>query len=427
MASWCFAPGVKTPFDMKLLVVAVDFPVPANNGHRLRNWSVLQALALEGHDVSLLCFAPPPEPSDAALQIVKRICSEVWAVPFALPRKSISREYGNAFRAVFSRVPYSVLRFRSAAFADKLTTIVQSQDFDGIVCETCYPLVNFPPDLSVPLILDNHNLEHVLVQRFRAHTRNPARWAYAALEWRKVRNWESCAWQRADRVSVCSEHDREVAGALCDHVSPSVVPNVIDVDQYVPNPCGRGQTILYVGGMDWLPNRDAARLFASEILPKVRRHVPKAHFLVAGRSPDSAFQAQFAPSDVTFTGTVPDMRPVIAEADVCVVPLRIGSGTRLKILEAAAAGKAIVSTPLGAEGLNLRDGTEIILASGTQAFAGSVAHLLSNPEERYRLGMSARSAVEQRYSFPVLRFCLGAVMAPPLGALRASALATQHT
>jgi len=161
--------------------------------------------------------------------------------------------------------------------------------------------------------------------------------------------------------------------------------------------------VLYMGGMDWFPNRDAVEFFVTQILPELRVLAPEARFVVAGRNPPAEFVRRFAASGITFTGTVPDMRPEIARAAVCVVPLRIGSGTRLKILEAGAMGKPIVSTSIGAEGLDLIKGTEIILEDQPRAFAKAVADLLRDASRRRALGEEARRWVESRYSFPVLR------------------------
>jgi len=163
-------------------------------------------------------------------------------------------------------------------------------------------------------------------------------------------------------------------------------------------------TVLFQGGMDWFPNRDAVSFFVNQVMPVLRRRIPGVRFVVAGRNPSKSFLQEFAgQSDVAFTGTVADMREVVAKASVCVVPLRIGSGTRLKILEAAAMGKPIVSTRLGAEGLEFRHGYEILLADKPEEFAAQVAELLQAPETRERLGLAARSLVERQYSFAVLR------------------------
>jgi glycosyltransferase involved in cell wall biosynthesis len=151
--------------------------------------------------------------------------------------------------------------------------------------------------------------------------------------------------------------------------------------------------------MDWYPNQDAVEYFASEILPLVRQQVPRVRFVVAGRNPPRHFTAKFAGvPGMEFTGTVPDMRPYISAATVVVVPLRVGGGTRIKILEASAAAKAVVASRVGAEGLDLAEGREIILADDPKEFGGAIVELLRDPQRRRRLGRAAREKIVERYS-----------------------------
>jgi glycosyltransferase involved in cell wall biosynthesis len=257
----------------------------------------------------------------------------------------------------------------------------------------------------VPLIVDCHNIEHILLERFMTHERNPLRKAYAWVEARKLRRCEQETCARASLVMVCSQEDRSMLRELVATVPVTVSPNVIDLDRYstTTETLKNGAAVLFTAGMDWYPNRDAVEYFVFSVLPILRNRMPNVKFIVAGRSPSDKFRRRFAGiSGVEFTGFVPDMRDVIAQATVCVAPLRIGSGTRLKILEAAAMGKAIVSTTVGSEGLEFVPREEIIIADEPQTFAQAVAAVLNNGPLRKRLGEAARRRVERDYSFPVL-------------------------
>jgi glycosyltransferase involved in cell wall biosynthesis len=158
--------------------------------------------------------------------------------------------------------------------------------------------------------------------------------------------------------------------------------------------------------MDWYPNRDAVEFFVHEVLPGLERQVPNVQFVVAGRAPSADFRRRLERRNVTFTGTVPDMRPEIARAAVCVVPLRIGSGTRLKILEAAALSKPVVSTSLGSEGLEFIPGKEIAIADEPSAFAARITELLGDPELSLQMGRAARAKVCAKYGFDSLRHAI---------------------
>jgi glycosyltransferase involved in cell wall biosynthesis len=297
---------------------------------------------------------------------------------------------------------------------ERILCLVQSDGFDAAFSEQSAPLVNIPDSVSIPVVLDNQNVEHLILQRYLQFERNPGKRCYAWLECWKTRQWQREACRRSAVALVCSEPDRALIQRLAPKVAIMVVPNIVDTDGYQPSGLERPSTLLYQGGMDWYPNRDAVEFFVLAILPRLRVSVPEARFVVGGRNPSDEFRRRFAGlRDLEFTGTVPDMRAEIAKAAVCVVPLRIGSGTRLKILEAAAMAKPIVSTRVGAEGLDFVDGREIILADEPEAFAAAVAELLSDPARRRELGEAARRRVEERYSFPVLRTAVRAALAEP--------------
>jgi len=284
--------------------------------------------------------------------------------------------------------------------------LLRQFEYDAVLVEETNLMENLPPDLAVPLIFDHHNAEHILLRRYVQHAESPVRALYALLEAEKTKHWELHATRRASAVLVCSDEDRRIYRNLVAATPAFVVPNVIDTDHYIPRACTdeNNHTVLYTGGMDWHPNRDAVRYFAREILPEVRRLVPDMNFVVAGRNAPSEYLRELSSvPGIRFTGTLPDMRPEIAAAAVCVVPLRIGSGTRLKILEAAAMAKAIVSTSIGAEGLDFVNGEEIILADAPFQFADAVASLLTHDNRRNRFGCAARKRVEAMYGLPAMR------------------------
>jgi glycosyltransferase involved in cell wall biosynthesis len=416
---------------MRLLVLFHFYPLPADNGIKMRTWALLRALAAEDHDITLLTLASPTQVAEYAAE-VHRVCRQIECLPWELPSLSSSRQYAGRLMALFSSLPYGVLRFQSEAIKQHILRLLSRHSFDAILCEEPYLLIDLPASLPAPLILDNQNLEHIVLDRYLTHDPNPARRLYARLESRKLGSWEQQAWSRANLVTACSEHDRQLMRQLCPGLSVAVIPNTIDVDSYIPAPNDDGQTVLYTGGMDWYPNRDAVEFFAANILPELRSSAPNIMFVVAGRSALDNFQAKSARlRHVRFTGPVPDMRAEIAKASVCVVPLRIGSGTRLKILEAAAMAKPIVSTQIGAEGLDFADGEEIILADRPEAFARAVADLLADPLRRKMLGKAARRRVEQQYGFAALRSALREALTQvtgnksPVGAKPALALSSE--
>jgi glycosyltransferase involved in cell wall biosynthesis len=220
---------------------------------------------------------------------------------------------------------------------------------------------------------------------------------------------------RIAMAMTCSNTDRETLHQLQPKLPICVVPNAIDTDSFSASAEHRrddaSPVLLFMGGMDWYPNRDAVEYFARAILPLVRAEFPLARFLVAGRNPPTEFVKELSTSrGVEFTGTVPDMRPYLSASTVVVVPLRLGSGTRIKILEAGAAGRPVVSTSVGAEGLELKAEEEIALADDPTAFANSVISLLRDPERRNLMGESSRRVIVERYSHFALKRSLDSLI-----------------
>jgi len=260
------------------------------------------------------------------------------------------------------------------------------------------------------MIFDDFNCEFLLQKRaFLTDLRHPARWhgaLYSLVQWRRLRWYEAEICRRADCVIAVSEADAAALRSLVLDLRPTVVPNGVDVSAYdprIPPAPGMGKNALvFTGKMDFRPNVDAVLWFAEEVLPRIRGQVPDARFWVVGQRPHPRLAALRKDPAITLTGYVEDTRPYIAGATVYVAPLRIGGGTRLKLLEAMAMERAVVSTRLGAEGYEVRDGRELLLADDAEAFAAAVVSLLRDPARRTTIGRAARRFVEDHYDWSVL-------------------------
>lgn len=357
----------------------------------MRVSALLQAYRKQGASVRVLCFGSGSGPD--------------WIefIPHPIASASQSADYIRRLGTLASRMPHAVARFRSEPMQQRIRDLAGAEPFDAIVCETPYMLINVPADIGIPRVISSQNVESTLLCRYLPFEKNPLKRYYASLEARKMARWERQAFARSQAAIACSEVDAAEIRRMAPELPVFVVPNAIDTAAYTPSACDNSSTVLYLGGMDWFPNRDAVEFFVEKILPGVRASIPNVKFVVAGRSPSTSFRRRFEsiPS-VEFTGTLPDLRPAIAAAAVVVVPLRIGSGTRFKILEAAAMEKPVVSTRLGAEGLNFKDREEIVLVDDPETFAQSVVDLLESPKRRTELGRAARIRVHQEYSFAAL-------------------------
>jgi len=299
--------------------------------------------------------------------------------------------------------PYAVERFASDTMRGRIHAYLEKGHFSAIVSDV-FMAVNLP-EITPPMILNNENVEYVILRRYLNRERNPAKLIYAWLEYKKMKRWEQEVGNRSVVGMACSEVDQAILKVLCPSLPVVLVPNIYEADTAPMDTNEELATVLFQGGMDWYPNRDGVEFFVKEILPHLRDLTPAVKFLVAGRDPANWLKRFSHVPDVSFVSAndATEMRGVASKATLCVVPLRVGSGTRFKILEAASLAKAIVSTRTGAEGLGFVHGKDIVLVDEPRRFAQAVAALLANPSERTILGTAARARVRKYYSLHALR------------------------
>jgi glycosyltransferase involved in cell wall biosynthesis len=253
------------------------------------------------------------------------------------------------------------------------------------VCDFLSASLNFPANPQVPCVLFQHNVESVLWARQAREERHTVKRVVYKIEAAKMARYEARTVERFARVIAVSEADRQAMASMTDPERIAVVPTGVDTRRYTPSAQPpRDGLVLFLGSMDWEPNIDGVDYFCREIWPAVQDAVPQARFRVVGRNPAASVR-RLASESVEITGTVPSVLEHLHEASVVVVPLRIGGGTRLKIYEAMAAGKAVVSTTIGAEGLDVHHGQNILIADDPGAFARSVVDLLRDGQARRRM------------------------------------------
>jgi glycosyltransferase involved in cell wall biosynthesis len=252
-----------------------------------------------------------------------------------------------------------------------------------------------------PIVVDAHDIAYEIVRQFAQRDGGAGRSLYASINWRKLKKEELGAFRRASAVCVCSLADQNRIKGDAPSVRTVVIPNGADVEQYKPrpdDPAPDGRTVVFFGLLATLPNIDGATWFVNEVWPHVVREKPDARCKIIGKGATKAV-LDLARPGVEITGFVEDLRPHLASAAALVVPLRLGSGTRLKIVEGMAMGKAIVSTTLGAEGIDAVPGRDILVADDPAAFAGAVVRLLRDPALGASLGASGRALAVERYAW----------------------------
>ncbi|MBI4301866.1 MAG: glycosyltransferase, partial [Chloroflexi bacterium] len=259
-----------------------------------------------------------------------------------------------------------------------------------------------------PVVLDDHNAEYRLQEEaFALDRRYPQRWLgafYSWMQWHKLLSYEKAACRRAQAVIAVSEEDRQALLQLNTQLDVTVVPNGVDVEYYQnlgPPPAVSDLNLLFTGTMDFRPNVDAVVWFCQDVLPRIQRHVSHLRFLIVGQSPNATVRRLIGPG-VVVTGAVPDVRPYMAQASVYVVPMRIGSGVRLKALEAMAYGIPVVSTKVGVQGIAVTPSRHFLLADRAQEFAAQVVKLLTDSSRRQSLAQEAQKLLRERYDWQVI-------------------------
>jgi len=382
---------------MKLLWVKAGGLLPPDMGGKIRSYNILKQLARR-HEITLFTFYSE-HPDDQHLR-TDTFFAKIVPVPLHLPPRRSPGEYLRAARLMAAGRPVTIDKFIYPEVHRRYAELLASTTFDVIVCDFLVPGSLMRWKTPPPTILFTHNVEAQIWQRHFKIATNPLMKAASWLEARALAGAERRYVELADHVLTVSENDRAFFLQYADPACISVIPTGVDTEYFQPFPGPEEpNTTVFTGAMDWMPNEEGVTYFTDKIFPLIRHHIPDAAFWAVGRRPPRRVQA-LASDKVTVTGAVDDIRPYLGEAAVCVVPLRSGSGTRIKIFEAMAMGKAVVSTTLGAEGLPVHHGEDIILADDPADFAAQVVRLLRDPERRAQLGRTARRLVEENYGWP---------------------------
>lgn len=378
---------------MRILVINVEIPLPPVGGGRMRAYQLLRALATR-HELTLVGFtysdethAPPPFP----IQII----DVPWEMP-PLYQKMYSEDpevSQHAHQVLQCEIeePWFVSYFQSPILRDMLTRLTRDESFDLILIEDsdmAQYLPVLPPDIAK--VLDFQNVYTLLAKRAYEDISPGPKKEQAIREFERTQRFEKGVASQCQFCLACSDQEAAAARDLLGIKHIEVVPNGVDTSFFTPSETTTaGDSLLFTGTMSYPPNIEAVRFFTKDILPLIHRDMPNVRLHIVGMKPTEEV-ARLASDTTIIHGGVPDIRPYYANADIVVVPLLHGGGTRLKILEAAASGKAIVTTALGAEGLDFVPGKDLVIADSAADFAKAVLALAKDDTRRRELGRNAR-------------------------------------
>jgi len=383
---------------VRILWVKVGGLWPPDRGGRLRSYHMISELSRRHRVVVLTTHGAEDDPD--GLWNAMPECERIVSHPHDLPKQGSAGFALALARSWLSPLPVDLWKAQVRVLRQDVQRLIDSGRVDVCVADFLAAMPNVPMKGATPLVLFEHNVEHLIWKRLAIT--EPRRWRRALLEveWRKMQRWEARACAGAALTVAVSEPDRELVAALAPQAPIRAIPTGVDTTYFAPTGMPEEPArLVFTGSMDWYPNEDAIVYFLDAILPAIRREVPEVSLTVVGRNPAAGLRAMAEQAGVTVTGTVDDVRPYVSGAPVYVVPLRVGGGTRLKIFEALAMGKAVVSTSVGAEGLPLISGDHFVRADEPAEFARAVVKLLRDPDRRRRLGVAGRRLVEARYSW----------------------------
>jgi len=380
---------------VRCLFLCPVVPYPLIDGGRIRIYHLLTGLA-KRHQVDVLCLDSDAHDPSAAVNHFSEIGVHLDVVPHKTSRLAalpLAAWYGcSLYRQLFSS------RLMRARLAQRLRTTA----YDVIQCEYAYMAPYVTKERGPVCILDEHNIEFMISRTLADSSGGFLYQLYARREAKRREQEELAACRGVDRVVVVSTVDQQRLRAVLPEVNVSVVPNGVDLDYFdsEPTPAAWAKEAVFVGKLDYRPNCEAVAWFCTQVLPLVRSQIPDFHVRFVGSGCPTRLRTLEGLPGVSFAGFVEDTRPYLRNAAVVVIPIRAGSGTRLKVLEALAMGAGIVTTSAGCEGIDLQAGVHALLADTPELFATQVVRVIGNPQLRVSLGGAGRRLVESKYGWP---------------------------
>ena len=394
---------------MKILWVKTDFLHPTRGGGQIRTLEILKRLHRR-HEIHYAAL-DLPQPGDG-LSRAAEYCTKAYAVSHPAPARSGARYWADVARALGSGMPLAMQRYRSEQLARQVERLMHSEKFDAVVCDFLASAANIPA-LDAALLFQ-HNVESMIWKRHTEHAPNRWRRAYCRGQHERMVRYEGNACRTAKSIVTVSTGDAQNIRALyrANRITP--IPTGVDVEYFTPaRPLTLKRDLVFIGALDWRPNIDGLKWLVREVLPSVQARRPDCSLAIVGRSPTDEVR-RLEGKSVEVIGDVEDVRPYLWESAVSVAPLRIGGGTRLKIYEAMAARVPVVSTSVGAEGLDVTAGENIAIADRPLEFAQACVDLLSDSQARHGMAAKAWEMVAACYSWETVARSFERILHDPL-------------
>jgi sugar transferase (PEP-CTERM/EpsH1 system associated) len=388
--------------SLSILFVSATVPYPAIDGGRIRVLSLVSNLC-RNNKVTFLTFIKSSEDKRGA-QYLRDMGIEVVEVKWDYDK--VLDALLSVLKQIISGKPLTIAKYYSPTMADELGNLLKSRSFDVLHFEMLHTgqyLLRIPNGYTAKKVLDQQNIDSCIWQRLASTERNPFKKLLYHWQYKAFFRFENKLCPIFNECVCVSEEDSNRLASICPGANINVVPNGVDVDYFSPTETEENESsIVFVGSMDWQPNEDAVLYFCDSIFPLVKPEIPEVKFYIVGSNPTDRVLKLKSMDGVVVTGLVDDVRPYMAESAVYIVPLRIGGGTRLKILQAFAMKKAVISTSVGCEGLGLVHGEHILISDDPKEFADNVIKLARDKQLRRKLGENGRLLVQDKYDWKAI-------------------------
>lgn len=377
---------------MRILQISPRVPYPLTDGGKIGIYNIVKYLALRGHKITLVCF----DDGKNKYPELEKYCKLI------IIRKKIKTTYLGLFLNLFSSIPYGISKYYSPVAKKKIYDLQKKNKYDIVHLDhlhTAFYGVFIKNNFNLPVVLREHNIENMIMKRFYKNKKNIFVKFYAYLQYKKLYKYESNICEIFNQCLMITKNDEKIIKEMNPEIKTSVITAGVDTSYFHPIKIKEEEfSIISVASMDWLPNIEAIEWFCKEILPLVKNEIQAIKFYVVGINPPNSIK-DLADNNVIVTGYLEDVREYIAKCQVFVVPLKTGSGIRIKILNSLAMGKAIVSTSIGCEGIDVTNGKDIYIADDKEEFAKKIIYLLKNKNERRKLGREGIKLIKEKYQW----------------------------
>ncbi|MCD6565053.1 MAG: glycosyltransferase [Bacteroidales bacterium] len=386
---------------MNILFLATNYPYPPDSGHNLRTFNILKGLA-EYHKVFFVGFNKHGRAVNVNDTIAK-ICASVnvFMAPEDISRGSL---FGSLTRNLFSSYPFVAEKYYRKEIRDRIKIIMSVNSIDLVHCDILH-MARYLEDISyVPNLLTEHNIESNRLRTLVYNSKNPFFKLYMYLQYKKLFLFEQRMINEFDLVVAISPEDINGLKVMAPKANLTCLPNGVDTDFFKPAPVlPESKSIIWTGGMRDMYNKEAMNYFCSRIFPNIYSKIKGLKFVVIGDSPTpSVIELARRYEGVEIRGYVDDIRPFIESSMVFVAPLKSGGGTKLKVLNAMSMGKAVVTTKIGAEGIDVINGQHLVIADDPDSFARNIVELLNSSNNIKRLGENARRLIIEKYDWRII-------------------------